>query len=83
MTEVLLNATRELNLTDIEKNTCPICGGFTNYLSADLRPVFPEERLLIEVLQDKPLHQLWLLLKHPGPYHKGDRSFPHRDLLQI
>ena len=45
-------------VTDIEKNTCPICGGFTNYLSADLRPVFPEERLLIEVLQDKPLEYL-------------------------
>lgn len=32
---------------------CPLCGGTTKYISTDLRPVFPEERLLLEVLLDK------------------------------
>ena len=39
----------------IDKNICPLCGGETTYLSADIRPVFPEERLLIEILTAKPL----------------------------
>ena len=39
--------------TAVEKGTCPICGGKTHYLSADLRPVFPEERLLLSCLLDK------------------------------
>ena len=37
---------------------CPICGSIARYLSKDLRPVFPEERLLIEVLEGKPLDYL-------------------------
>ena len=32
------------------KNICPLCGGHMKYLSTDLRPVFPEERLLVEIL---------------------------------
>lgn len=32
---------------------CPICHGKTEYLSSDLRPVFPEERLLLELLLEK------------------------------
>lgn len=36
-----------------DKDTCPNCGGRTHYLSADLRPVFPEERLLLELLLEK------------------------------
>lgn len=39
--------------TAVEKGICPICGGKTHYLSADLRPVFPEERLLLSCLLDK------------------------------
>jgi phosphoadenosine phosphosulfate reductase len=39
---------------DINKDICPACMRTTAYLSADLRPVFPEERLLLEVLQGKP-----------------------------
>jgi len=34
---------------------CPLCGGEMSYLCSDLRPVFPEERLLIEILLEKPL----------------------------
>lgn len=43
---------------DIDRNTCPLCGGETGYIASDLRPVFPEERLLIEILLDKPLEFL-------------------------
>lgn len=38
-----------------DKNTCPVCGGNATYLCADLRPVFPEERLLLELMTAKPL----------------------------
>lgn len=34
---------------------CPVCGNKIRYLAKDLRPVFPEERLLLEVLENKPL----------------------------
>ena len=37
-----------------DKNICPLCGGQTKYISADMRPVFPEERLLIEILLKNP-----------------------------
>ncbi|MPL98148.1 Phosphoadenosine phosphosulfate reductase [bioreactor metagenome] len=40
---------------DIVKNVCPRCSGETHYLCVDIRPVFPEERLLIELLMGKPL----------------------------
>lgn len=40
---------------DIDKSICPICKNETVYMSSDLRPVFPEERLLIEILLNKPL----------------------------
>lgn len=40
---------------DIVKNVCSRCGEETHYLCADIRPVFPEERLLIELLLGKPL----------------------------
>lgn len=36
-----------------DKGVCPICGKTAKYMSADLRPVFPEERLLLEILLDK------------------------------
>lgn len=38
----------------IDKNICPICGKEAKYMCADLRPVFPEERLLVEILLAKP-----------------------------
>ena len=41
-------------LTDIdeltEKSKCPLCGEAIKYLSTDIRPVFPQERLLLELL---------------------------------
>ncbi len=41
--------------SDIDKNICPSCKQTTSYLCADLRPVFPEERLLLEIIHGKPL----------------------------
>lgn len=41
--------------SDISKHICPICGSKTKYLCADLRPVFPEERLLIELILGCPM----------------------------
>lgn len=40
-------------INDLEKDVCPICEKKTKHLSTDLRPVFPEERLLLELLLDK------------------------------
>ena len=39
--------------TAADKGTCPHCKGKTRYLAADLRPVFPEERLLLAILLEK------------------------------
>ena len=36
-----------------DKGICPICKEDTRYITTDLRPVFPEERLLMEILLDK------------------------------
>lgn len=33
-----------------DKYICPVCSGRNKYLCSDLRPVFPEERLLLELL---------------------------------
>jgi len=41
------------SINQLDKGTCPICGEKTKYLTTDLRPVFPEERLLLEILLDK------------------------------
>lgn len=35
-------------------NSCPICGSVGRYFGTDVRPVFPEERLLLEVINDCP-----------------------------
>ena len=37
----------------VDKGVCPICGKETKYLSSDLRPVFPEERLLLSFLLNR------------------------------
>lgn len=38
-------------VTDKFKNICPICGKEIKYLAKDLRPVFPQEARLIELLR--------------------------------
>lgn len=40
--------------TPLFDKTCPICSSEGRYLCTDIRPVFPEERLLLEVILDKP-----------------------------
>ena len=40
---------------DADKERSPICNGRAKYLAADIRAVFPEERLLLELMLDKPL----------------------------
>ena len=37
------------------RRSCPLCAGDIKYLGADVRPVFPEERLLAEILLGIPL----------------------------
>ena len=41
-----------------DKGLCPLCSRKTKYLAKDLRPVFPEERLLLEILLKKDPHEL-------------------------
>ena len=41
-----------------EHKTCSLCGAPVRYLGKDLRPVFPEERLLLEILWGKPAQSL-------------------------
>lgn len=41
----------------VDKGICPICGKKTKYLAKDLRPVFPEERLLLEILLNKNINE--------------------------
>ncbi len=36
------------------EETCPLCHGRGAYFTSDARPVFPEERLLIEIMLDQP-----------------------------
>jgi len=38
----------------IYDDVCPLCGFKGEYFATDARPVFPEERLLIEILLEKP-----------------------------
>ena len=42
---------KELSQTD--KDICPRCGKKMKHMAADIRPVFPEERLLLEILLDE------------------------------
>ena len=44
--------------TQADKGICPICKRKTKYLASDLRPVFPEERLLVELLLKKKPNEL-------------------------
>lgn len=38
----------------IYNDVCPICGKKAKYIGTDIRPVFPEERLLLEIIMDEP-----------------------------
>ena len=34
---------------------CPICTSKGRYIASDIRPVFPEERLLLEIILEKKI----------------------------
>lgn len=40
-------------VNQIDKGVCPLCGNTSQKMASDLRPVFPEERLLMEILLNK------------------------------
>lgn len=40
-------------VSQADKGICPRCGSKMKYMSTDIRPVFPEERLLLEILLDR------------------------------
>lgn len=43
-----------IQVPESNKIECPNCGNVAKYLCSDLRPVFPEERLLFEVFKGEP-----------------------------
>ena len=45
----------QMNTDAHSEMVCPLCGRPIEYLASDLRPVFPEERLLMELLLGKSL----------------------------
>ena len=47
---------------------CPVCGEKAQYISTDIRPVFPQERLLLEILLGKPMEFL-----NDSVWHTGTR----------
>lgn len=57
-------------LSDTFPIYCPSCGNPIRYLAKDLRPVFPEERLLLEVIKGNPLGYL-----HSSVWASGSRYY--------
>lgn len=56
---------------------CPLCGGEMSLMTTDIRPVFPEERLLFEILLGKPLaykdQSVWCSVNR---YYVNGKSIP-------
>lgn len=63
-----------LHTNDSSSTECPRCGSPAKYLCADIRPVFPEERLLFEIMRGEPLKyvddSVWALA---GKYYVNGR----------
>ena len=57
-------------VSDSSDYKCPICGSTIKYLAKDLRPVFPEERLLLEIIHGKPF-----AYKDSSVWASGSRYF--------
>lgn len=57
-------------LSDTSPMICSSCGKPIRYLAKDLRPVFPEERLLLEVIKGNPLSYL-----HSSVWASGSRYY--------
>ena len=47
-----------IHVHDSLRIPCPICENDAKYLGVDLRPVFPEERLLLELMLGRPLSHI-------------------------
>lgn len=45
-------------VNDSHKDGCPLCHKKLSYMATDLRPVFPEERRLLELLLEKDIYSL-------------------------
>ena len=65
------------NTNAVDKGVCPICGKKTRYMAQDLRPVFPEERLLMAVLLDRDPDEFMQkpIWAQNSRYYVGDKSF--------
>lgn len=48
---------------------CALCGSNCNYIGSDLRPVFPQERLLLEVLLGEPFRYVNSSIWNVGSNH--------------
>jgi phosphoadenosine phosphosulfate reductase len=53
--------------TPIFDKTCPICGKGGKYIATDIRPVFPEEKVLVAILLDREP----LSLEESSVWHTG------------
>lgn len=68
------------------EDECSLCGNVADYIATDLRAVFPEERLLIEIVLEKPFafvnNSVW---NSKGIYYvSGKRiALPLKKLAQI
>ena len=67
---------------------CPLCGSTAKRVASDLRPVFPEERLLMEIVLGEPLKylqssvvQLSARIIHPVEESKFDGSLSWAESL--
>lgn len=57
-----------------EKETCPICGKRMKFLSNTLRPVFPAEERLIELLTNKKIEKDDIVWKGKSTYYINGKS---------
>lgn len=63
---------------------CSLCGSECFYVGTDLRPVFPEERLLLEVLTDSPFKycdsSVWNVGSNRYIIDGVKKNFPYKEL---
>ncbi len=62
----------------IWEEKCPLCGSQGSYISTDIRPVFPQERLLMEIILNKPLEYL-----HDSVWYGSGRYFINGKKLRL
>lgn len=47
---------KEEQIQEKKRNRCPVCHNECKYIATDMRPVFPEEKLLLAILLKEDLH---------------------------